>query len=78
MRQPYRLVPDSLSTDTVELLDALLTEARAGRLIGIAFAGMYRRQEYIVNVAGEAHRSPTLTRGMVAALDDQLREMVHG
>ena len=70
----YRLVPDELSTDTVECLAALLEEAKRGKVIGIAFAAMFRGKRFIVNSAGEAFRSPVFARGMVAALDDDLRE----
>jgi len=72
MRPPFRLVPDTISSDTVRALEQLLKEARAGRIIGVAFVAMYKRREYIANAAGEARRSPTFTRGMIAALDDAL------
>jgi sugar phosphate isomerase/epimerase len=75
MKPPFHLVPDELSTDTVEVLEELLDEARKRRIIGIAFAVMYRNREYIVNTAGEARRNPTFTRGMIAALDDRLSEV---
>lgn len=72
MKRPYHLVPDDLSKETAECLRQLLKDAEAGQLIGIAFAAMYSRSRYIVNTAGEAHRSPTFTRGMVGALQDEL------
>lgn len=72
MKPPFRLVPDSLSTDTEEALAQLLDLARRGELIGVAFAGMLRQRRYFVNTAGEAHRNPTFARGCVSALDDEL------
>lgn len=78
MKPPFILVPDSVSTNTVECLELLLERARRGEVIGIAYAAMLRRKRYIVNTAGEAHQSPTFTRGMVAALDDQLASRVRG
>jgi hypothetical protein len=78
MRQPYVLVPDVVSHDTVECLKTLLAQAKRGELIGLAYAGMLKRKGYIVNTAGEAHASPTFARGMVAALDDQLAGRVRG
>lgn len=75
MRGPYRLVPDELSDDTVEALRVLYEDAQAGRLVGIAFAGMYRGRRYIVNAAGEARRSPTFSMGMVTMLLDELRAL---
>ena len=75
---PFILVPDLVSNDTVEALEMLLSEARRGEVIGIAFAAMLKRRSYIVNTAGEAHRNPTFARGMVAALDDQLGGRIRG
>lgn len=39
---------------------------------------MFMRGRYIADAAGESHADPSLTRGMVLALDDELRIMVHG
>lgn len=78
MRPPFRLIPDNVSTDTVEALELLLDRARRGEVIGLAYAAMLRQRTYIVNTAGEAYRNPTFSRGMVAALDDQLSGRVQG
>lgn len=77
-REAYQLVPDKISQDTVTALRELLVHAETGRLIGIAFVGMYRSRRYIANTAGEASRNPTFARGMIAALDDHLADMVRG
>lgn len=77
MDRPFTLAPDSISHDTIEALKVLLEDAKKGEVIGLAFAVMYKGRDYIVNTAGEAHRSPTFTRGMVQALDDHLMHMVH-
>lgn len=73
MKPPFRLVPDDLSHDTVAALQSLLDDAKEGRVIGVAFAAMYKRREFIVNTAGEAHRNPVFTRGMLACLNDTLK-----
>lgn len=78
MIRPYTLIPDSISHETVEALGELLEQARAGELVGFAFAAILKRRRYIVNTAGECRGDPTLTRGMALALDDELRDMVHG
>jgi hypothetical protein len=72
------MVPDSVSTDTVECLALLLRRARAGEIIGLAFCAMLKQRSFIVNTAGEAHRSPVFARGMVAALDDELGKRMGG
>ncbi len=74
-KSPIRLVPDAISRDTVQVLEASLLEARVGKIIGLAFAAMCKNRTYIVNTAGEAFRNPTFTRGMIAALDDKLSDM---
>lgn len=74
----YQLVRDHISRDTIEALQALLLLAQSGTVTGIAFAAVMKRRKYLVNVAGEAYRDPTFARGAVAALDDELREIVQG
>lgn len=76
MKPPYRLVPDTISTDTVHALRALLADAEGGRLIGIAFAAMYRHRYYIVNTAGESHRNPTFSLGMLRVLAAKLSQEI--
>ena len=78
MIRPYALVPDTISHETIEALSQLLKQAESGELIGFAFAAVLKRRRYIVNSAGACRGDPTLTRGMVQALDDELRVMVHG
>lgn len=78
MKPPVRLVPDTISHDTVKCLQTLSRQAREGELLGIAFAAMYRGRTFVVNTAGECHRSPVFTRGMVSCLDDELRRLLGG
>jgi hypothetical protein len=77
MKPPIRLQPDSVSTDTVEAAQTLLDLAMSGECIGLAFVAQFKRRTFMVNTAGECHRNPTWTRGMVAALDDQLSHRIH-
>lgn len=72
MKRPFTLLDDHISTDTVACLETLLSQARAGEVIGIAFAAILKRRNYVVNTAGEAHRNPTFARGCIRALDDEL------
>lgn len=74
---PYRLIPDNISHDTVEALETLLQLAKEGEVTGIAFAVTLPKMRYITNVAGMCYRHPTLARGMVAFLSDQLAGIVH-
>lgn len=76
MTGPFRLVTRTISHDTIEALSTLLDQAKRGDLIGVAFAAMYNEGGYLVDAAGEAHKSPTFARGMIKALDDKLREIL--
>lgn len=73
-RPPFRLATDTLSHDTLEALRELLRLAETGEVVGIAFAAMFKRRQFIADTAGECHRNPVFARGMVAALDDCLAE----
>lgn len=75
---PYRLIPNQISRDTVTALETLLELAKTGELTGIAFAATFQRMRYVTNVAGLCFTNPTFTRGMVAAMDDELAMLVHG
>jgi hypothetical protein len=75
---PYRLIPDSISRDTVVALETLLALAKQGEVTGIAFACTLRKMRYITNVAGNCYTNPTFARGMVSFLSDQLATLVHG
>jgi len=73
-----RLVTDGLSHDTVDAAKSLLEDAQAGKLIGLAVVGLYRRGEYIVNAAGACRSEPSLTIGPATMLIDQLIMMERG
>ena len=67
--------PPRVCTETVEALEVLLAGARSGQIIGIAFALMTNKREYITDVIGAFYTDLTLARGAVATLDDELREI---
>ncbi len=73
MTNPFQLVPDEISRETVQCLTTLLEQAVSGELLGVAYVAMYKGRQYIVNRAGECDRSRTFTRGMVDDLHESLR-----
>lgn len=77
-RRPFRLVPSEISHETVEALTELLDQARRGEIIGIAYAVMCKGRDVFADTAGEAHRSPIFTLGMVRALDGKVERQVRG
>lgn len=74
---PAVLLKDAVSRDTVEALEQLLEAAKAGEISGMAFAVSLRGKRYVTNTTGACYRDPTLSRGMIAALDDELSGLVH-
>lgn len=72
----YSLVKDTVSRDTIEALQQLLDGAKEGNITGIAFAVTLKNRRYLTDVAGACFRDATATRGMVAALDDELAAIV--
>lgn len=74
-QNPFRLVPDQLSHDTVETLRTLLKQAEDGLIIGVAFAVMYRGRFFVASTTGECFRNPIWSIGMVGLLDQKLRRL---
>lgn len=82
-KQPFKLVPDQISHETVEAARELFEHAnkghpRRGRMIGVGFIAMYSDRSFIVNAAGECYRSPDVTRGYLAQLHDALGRLARG
>lgn len=71
-----RLIRDTVSHDVVEALEQLTELARLGELTGIVFGCSIKGRRYMVDAAGTFARDPTLGRGVIAALDDELQHMV--
>ena len=65
-------------SDAIAALEQLLAEAKAGRVIGLAYVVMRQGYDYDVGAAGETRRSPTFTRGMLCLLDDELAKLIRG
>lgn len=68
-----RLVPAAISHDTVEASYRLMTDASEGKLIGLAFIGIYRGRQYIVDAAGVCYEQPALALGPWVMLGDYLK-----
>lgn len=77
MKRPFRLItlPD-VSVETVQCLRALLAQAEAGDVLGVAYCAMHKRRHYTIHTCGEAHKNPTFALGMAQVLSDDLAERV--
>jgi hypothetical protein len=58
--------------ETIEALEYLLQEAKAGNVRGFAFVAMHRGLEFSTGVFGQLLTSKCLARGMVLELYDRV------
>lgn len=69
-----RVMPPHVSVDTVAALADLLAQAKAGQVIGLAYAAIKPGGEYQGDITGMAETHPIYTRGLLRVLDDWLSE----
>ena len=74
MKPPFEIIHLHPSDDLVETLEYLLHEARAGRVIGLAYGAILKRRAFFVDAAGEAHRNPVFGIGIANVLACELME----
>ena len=73
------LVPaqqQKVNAETVQALEALLKDAKEGRLIGFSAVMMWRPTRTTARIVGAAWDHPTYCRGMLRNLDDQLAAVI--
>ena len=70
-------LPPVVCQRTILALERLITQARAGELVGLAYVAVHRKQ-FTIDCIGRAEDNPILTRGMLACLDDELRDRLAG
>lgn len=73
-----QLLRDSISRDNVEAAKIIMEAAATGDIVGTVFALQLRGRRYVVNITGQCVRDPTFARGMVGAIDDELRDLIQG
>lgn len=74
-RTPFGVIGNDVSHDTVRCLEWLLSAAKQGQVVGVAYGAILKRQKYALNTCGEAHNNPVLARGIVALLGDELSQL---
>lgn len=67
-----------LARDPVVACEEILASVKEGQITGLAVVMLLRRGKFAVDVSGDALSRPTMTRGALLALDDLLRDYVHG
>lgn len=70
-------IHSGISNETVDVLRYLLKQAEAGQLVGLAFVAIQHGSDYSTGVIGRARETPTLTRGMIDVLEDEVRAILH-
>jgi hypothetical protein len=73
--QILSLVPHTVSKDMCEALSALLQGAIEGQITGLIFAVTLRGGRVVRNVYGQCEAQPLLARGIVANIDDDLKDL---
>jgi hypothetical protein len=74
---PLQLVNEDISPECAECLEYLKQGVESGQIVGWVIGVVYKRRRYAVKVAGAALHDPTFSRGVVSALDDELRDLIH-
>ena len=75
-----KLVPQGgkpVDQATVQELADLLNCALRGDVVGLAYVAIGTGGSYAADFVGRAADNPTQTRGMVCALDDELKAEIH-
>jgi hypothetical protein len=78
VQRVVQLVRAPESNELLEVIEQLRADILAGRVIGLAWVAMHKTFDYSVDIAGETRRSPTLTRGMLHLLDEELSSIIRG
>lgn len=72
MPRALYVVKQAVDRDTVEALAGLLKEARAGKVIGLAYLALYRGDDYSGDLVGNVKEHPLMARGICRALEDEI------
>lgn len=70
------LVHAPISGDTLDALQELVEDARAGLYTGFVIGLLRPRLRYSVHCVGEACERPSWSRGILKALDDDLSRLI--
>jgi hypothetical protein len=76
MVQP-QLLHETVSHDTIECALAMAEGSKNGHIVGAVIGFLYKYRKYSVAVCGEAYRDPTWARGVIGAIEDELRHLIH-
>ena len=61
-----------VSPETVAALESLLSQARTGQVIGIAYIAMHKANDFSIDYAGAVRQHPVVSIGASTILTDEL------
>jgi hypothetical protein len=64
------LVGPRIDRETLEALEQLVADAKAGRIVGLAYVALHAGTDYSGDVVGRAKAHPIFTLGVCRALAD--------
>jgi hypothetical protein len=70
------LVPRRASKETIEVLTALLAEARAGQVVGLAYVAVHLNGIYTADATGDCKSARTLTLGALLHLQHRILDLL--
>lgn len=70
-----RLVVRGVSQDSLRAIDALRNRILSGETIGLAWVEMHAMKDWTYDAAGACKTHPSLTRGHVCGLSDELAKL---
>jgi hypothetical protein len=73
---PHLVKNPNPDPDLEQSITQLLEGVQTGVVNGVVFGAVIKGKKYYVNVLGTMAKDPTYARGVLAALDDELRAMV--
>lgn len=75
MGDVVKLVPSTVSKETVETLAALLQEARAGKITGLTYVALEPGRRFSSDVVGTARATPVFALGTLNILRNYLESL---
>lgn len=70
------LVERPVSANTIEALQEILEDAKAGIYVGFVIGLVRPRRRFTVHCVGEACETPSWSRSICLSIDDHLRDMI--
>ena len=71
----FQLIANPISPELRSAVDDLVEGVESGHVVGLGIVVVLKRNRFFVDAFGELVRNPHAGRGLIASLDDCLREI---